>query len=187
MIIVLGTSEKEKESKYPTGEILIKGDALFKEYYNKPKETKLEFTDDGWFRTGDIGLYNPLENLFKILGRSSVDIIKSGGYKISALHIESILLEHPLIKECAVVALPDLMFGEKVAAIIVLKDDQPELPELTDWIKKKLPDYSTPKVLKFIEMIPRNAMGKVNKKQLVKEIFGDVLDSVKHQNIAQKS
>lgn len=161
---------------------------MFKEYYNKPKETKLEFTDDGWFRTGDIGLYNPRKNLFKILGRSSVDIIKSGGYKISALHIESILLEHPLIKECAVVALPDLMFGEKVAAIIVLKDPQhgSELPELTDWIKKKLPDYSTPKVLKFIEIIPRNAMGKVNKKQLVKEIFGDVLDSVKQQNIVGK-
>ncbi|XP_044729526.1 malonate--CoA ligase ACSF3, mitochondrial [Chrysoperla carnea] len=162
---------------YPVGEILVQGDTLFKEYFGKIVETKLEFTKDGWFRTGDTAMYDPRKKLFKIMGRTSVDIIKSGGYKISSLHIETIILEHPEIKETAVVGIPDNMFGEKVAAIVVLKNDQlNSVPAgFGEWLKSKLAEYSLPRIVRVTDELPRNAMGKINKKELAKQIFPDYM------------
>jgi len=95
------------------GELLISGPNVFQEYLNKPEATKKEFTEDGWFKTGDTA---KVENgIFKILGRTSVDIIKSGGYKISALDVERILLTHQNIQDIAVVGVEDLTWGQKVA------------------------------------------------------------------------
>lgn len=85
-----------------SGDLFIRGPTVFQEYWNKPEETKKEFID-GWFKTGDTAAYE--KGYFKILGRSSVDIIKTGGYKLSALEIESKLLEHPKILDVAVVPL----------------------------------------------------------------------------------
>ncbi|KAL9649387.1 hypothetical protein ABK040_014298 [Willaertia magna] len=159
------------------GELLIKGPNVFKEYYNKPDATKKSFTEDGWFKTGDTSLFDE-EGYYKICGRSSVDIIKSGGYKISALDIERVILGNEKIKECAVVGVPDEEYGERIGAIIVngMKDNQEPitLEELQKWCSQELAKYKLPTVLIVIpkgEEIPKNAMGKVNKKQLIKHFF----------------
>ena len=107
------------------------------------------------------------------MGRTSVDIIKSGGYKISALDIERHLLAHPHIAECAVVGVPDLTWGQQVAAIVVLKPDCAlTLAELRDWSRDQMASYVIPTQLKVVGEIPRNVMGKVNKKQLLGQVFG---------------
>jgi malonyl-CoA/methylmalonyl-CoA synthetase len=115
------------------------------------------------------------EGVYRILGRTSVDIIKSGGYKISALDVERHLLAHPSIREVCVVGLPDVTWGQKVAAIVVPVGGEGSaltLKELRDWSRDKMPSYHIPTVLKVVKDIPRNAMGKVNKKELVADLFG---------------
>ncbi|MFZ9588139.1 MAG: acyl-CoA synthetase [Chitinophagaceae bacterium] len=149
------------------GEILIKGANVFKSYWHKPDETAKAFTLDGWFKTGDMCV---IENeYYKIIGRSSVDIIKSGGYKISALEIEEVLRTHELVKDCAVVALPDEEWGEKiVVAIVGIKPEEDSV--LTKWIRTQLPNYKCPKLYIWVDDLPRNAMGKVVKTE-VKKLF----------------
>jgi malonyl-CoA/methylmalonyl-CoA synthetase len=97
------------------------------------------------------------------MGRLSVDIIKSGGYKLSALEIEAALLEHPFIAECAVVAMPDDTWGEAVSAAVVLKKGPLDLMALREWCKERLSVYKIPQRLKVVSELPRNAMGKVTK------------------------
>lgn len=156
------------------GELLVKGDSVFKEYYNKPQATEREFTLDHFFKTGDICKYVPEKRQFKILGRSSIDIIKTGGYKVSALEIETHLLAHQDIKECAVLGLKDEKWGEKVAVLAVTKPGkQIDLEALRTWAKSKLPEYAAPTVLKLVDELPKNAMGKVNKKELQKNYFSE--------------
>eukprot|EP00440_Ansanella_granifera_P044894 gb/GFBE01048655.1/.p1 GENE.gb/GFBE01048655.1/~~gb/GFBE01048655.1/.p1 ORF type:complete len:575 (+),score=152.72 gb/GFBE01048655.1/:1-1725(+) len=109
-----------------------------------------------------------LAKIYKILGRSSVDIIKSGGYKISGLEIESVLLQHAAIRECAVVGKPDETWGEKVTAVCVLeKDAKLELKELRDWGKERLASYKVPQELEIVTELPRNQMGKLEKKKIL--------------------
>ncbi|KAJ8971132.1 hypothetical protein NQ314_000864 [Rhamnusium bicolor] len=154
------------------GELLVKGEGIFKEYFNKPEVTKKEFTEDGWFKTGDMCEYSPEKYKFRMLGRTSVDIIKSGGYKISALQIETKLLAHPDIAECVVLGISDDVWGEKIAAVIVPRSGSYiTLDGLREWAADKMPKYSLPSVLEIVKEIPKNAMGKVNKKELVKSIF----------------
>lgn len=163
----------KNEDKFE-GELLVKGDSVFKEYYNKPEATKREFTLDHFFKTGDICKYVPKKRLFKILGRSSVDIIKTGGYKVSAIEIETHLLAHEDIKECAVVGLKDEKWGERIAVLVVVKPDKKiDLEIIQAWAKSKLPEYAAPRVLKLIDELPKNAMGKVNKKELLKIYFSE--------------
>jgi malonyl-CoA/methylmalonyl-CoA synthetase len=151
------------------GEIQVKGPNVFHEYWNKPEETKKTFTADGWFKTGDIALDD--KGSYKILGRNSVDIIKSGGYKISALEIEDVLRAHPMIKDCGVVGLPDEEWGEIVAASLLLNDGPLDMDALKNWLKEKLPGYKIPRKFMVQEYLPRNVMGKVTKKEL-KKMFG---------------
>lgn len=154
-----------------SGDLYIKGPTVFQEYWQKPEETKKEFVN-GWFKTGDTARYE--NGYFKILGRSTVDIIKSGGYKLSALEIESKLLEHPKIIDIAIVPLPCETWGNKVAALIVCREGQKLEPaELKEWAESKIPSYSFPTVIKFADVLPRNANGKVNKKELIREVFTD--------------
>lgn len=96
------------------GELLIKGPTVFRCYFNKPKATAKEFTNDGWFRTGDTSSFTEGKG-FKIIGRTSVDIIKTGGFKVGALEVETHLLSHPHIVDCAVVGIPDITWGQKVS------------------------------------------------------------------------
>lgn len=150
------------------GEIQVKGPNVFKEYWNKPEETKKTFTSDGWFKTGDIAIYDV--DSYKILGRNSVDIIKSGGYKISALEIEDVLRAHPMIKDCGVVGIPDEEWGEIIAASLVLTDDTLIIDTLKKWLREKLPGYKIPRNYIIQKDLPRNVMGKVTKNEL-KKIF----------------
>ena len=105
------------------GEIQIKGANVFTEYWNKPEETSEAFTSDGWFKSGDIAIFE--DGGYKIVGRNSVDIIKSGGYKISALEIEEILRTHPEINDCSVVGIPDDEWGELIGAGLIVENNCP--------------------------------------------------------------
>lgn len=164
-IRLVDENNKEVATDQP-GEIQVKGPSVFQEYWQKPEATKKAFTDDGWFKTGDIALVE--EGYFKILGRDSIDIIKSGGYKISALEIEEVLRKHDAIADCAVVGLPNEEWGEVVAAAIILADNTLDINELTLWAKTKLPGYKCPRTIKILDELPKNAMGKVVKNDLKK-------------------
>jgi malonyl-CoA/methylmalonyl-CoA synthetase len=143
------------------GEIQVQGPAVFSEYWDQPELTKDAF-QDGWFRTGDMAVLE--RGYYRIMGRLSVDIIKSGGYKLSALEIEAVLLEHPDIRECAVIGLEDATWGEIVAvAVVVTEATSFELDSLQEWCRQRLSVYKTPRRLLVLDALPRNAMGKVTK------------------------
>ncbi len=162
------TNEINEEVKGEPGEIQVKGKNVFLEYWNKPEATKSSFTPNGWFKTGDIAI---VENgYYRIMGRNSVDIIKSGGYKISALEIEETLRTHPAVKDCAVVGIEDEEWGEVVAAAIVSSGDQLDINKLRAWLKEQLPPYRVPRKFQVVKELPRNAMGKVTKNE-VKKMF----------------
>ena len=147
------------------GEIQIHGPTVFREYWGKPEATAATFTADRWFRTGDIAVRQ--NSVYRILGRSSVDIIKTGGYKVSALEIEEELRNHPAIDQCAVVGVPDPEWGERVAAAVVLKPGMSlALKPLRDWAKEFLAVYKIPSLLETVPELPRNAMGKVVKPEV---------------------
>jgi len=156
------------QSEKIPGEIQIKGENVFKEYWRRQQETEKAFLD-GWFLTGDSAVVE--DGYYRILGRNSVDIIKTGGYKVSALEIEETLRTHPDIKECAVVGIADNVWGERVATAVVLKGDHVmSLSELREWAKSRIASYKVPKELLLVEDLPRNAMGKVTKPD-VKTLF----------------
>ncbi len=157
--------ENEVEVEGGPGEIQVKGDNVFHEYWQKPEATRETFTQEGWFKTGDIAVYE--NGAYRILGRNSVDIIKSGGYKISALEIEEVLRTHPEIKECGVVGLADDEWGEIIGASIVLKSGENiDFEKLTNWLKERIPAYKLPRKFIIQEDLPRNVMGKVTKNEL---------------------
>ncbi|XP_066157417.1 malonate--CoA ligase ACSF3, mitochondrial [Euwallacea fornicatus] len=163
-------AQKSSDGSDPIGELLVKGPGLFSRYHERPETSKNSYTQDGWFKTGDLCKYSVDKKKFKILGRKSQDIIKSGGYKLSALEIESVLMGSPLVKDCAVLGIPDEKYGQKVAAVIASKDIKVE--ELVIWAEDKLPKYAVPKEWRFVDSVPKNAMGKVNKKELLQRVFG---------------
>jgi malonyl-CoA/methylmalonyl-CoA synthetase len=150
------------------GEVEVRGPNVFREYWRRPDATREAFRD-GWFRTGDMAL---MENgSYRLLGRVSVDIIKTGGYKVSALEIEEVLRDHPAVAECAVVGLPDDEWGERVAAAVVPRVPAPvSLNALREWASPRLAKYKLPTRLAIVESLPRNAMGKVVKNE-VKRVF----------------
>ncbi|XP_054626808.1 malonate--CoA ligase ACSF3, mitochondrial [Dunckerocampus dactyliophorus] len=152
------------------GELQVRGPSVFKEYWNKPQETKESFTDDGWFKTGDTAVFK--DGVYWIMGRTSVDIIKSGGYKISALEVERHLLAHPDITDVTVIGAPDATWGQKVTAVVQLKEGQSlTLSDLKTWAREHLAPYTIPTGLLLVDEIPRNQMGKVNKKDLLRHFF----------------
>ncbi len=172
------------------GEIRVRGPTLFREYWGRPEATAAAF-EEGWFRTGDVATIEG--GYWRILGRSSTDIIKSGGYKISALEIEDVLRAHPGVADCAVVGLPDPEWGERVAAAVVVAESpdegaasggarpaspgggaagEAELRESLDvWARERLAGYKVPRRWLLVDRLPRNALGKVTKPDL-RTLFG---------------
>lgn len=149
------------------GEIQVQGPNVFKEYWEKLEATQEAFVE-GWFKTGDIAIET--DGRYRILGRNSVDIIKSGGHKISALEIEEIIRKNPIIKDCGVVGIPDEEWGEIVVAGLVLDDGIKSLPETFEpWLKELLPNFQWPRRYLLLNDLPRNVMGKVTKKELQKQ------------------
>lgn len=146
------------------GEIRVRGDSVFLEYWNNPAATTQSFID-GWFATGDIAVLD--EGYYRIMGRASIDIIKSGGYKLSALEIESVLLTHPAVAEVAVIGVEDATWGEAVVAVAVLRSGHAlDYADLKVWCGPKMSPYKFPKALRVVDRLPRNAMGKVTKPAL---------------------
>ncbi|KAJ1913345.1 hypothetical protein IWQ60_009255 [Tieghemiomyces parasiticus] len=184
-----------------SGELLVAGDAVFQEYWNRPDATRAAFllSDDGtrWFKTGDTASVghdsksgSPATNAslppgyWRILGRNSQDILKSGGYKLSALEIERQLLAHPQVADVAVVGVPDETLGQTVAAIVQVVPPETDSVlmagtilspgALVEFCRPRMARYKIPRTWKLsTEDIPRNAMGKVNKKDLVRLYFPD--------------
>eukprot|EP01039_Chlorochromonas_danica_P004068 gene4068-4449_t len=151
------------------GELQVRGPSVFQEYLGNEKATTEAFSEDRWFRTGDMALVDE-EGYYRILGRASSDIIKSSGYKISALEIERELLSFPKIREAAVVAVADPIVGEKIVAVISPAVHGLAQEEIENFLMDRLAHYKRPKTYFFSEYIPRNHMGKVNKKTLLKDL-----------------
>jgi malonyl-CoA/methylmalonyl-CoA synthetase len=146
------------------GEIQIRGPAVFLEYWERPDDTRAAFTEDGWFRTGDTAIIE--HGRYRILGRSSVDILKTGGEKVSALEIEEVLLGHDAVSEVAVVGIDDEEWGQRVVAMVVA--ERPVEPEeLRQWVKDRLAPHKVPKEFHFTSTLPRNALGKTLKREVV--------------------
>ena len=147
-------------------EVQVRGPTVFLEYWQRPEATAAAF-QDGWFRTGDVAQFEG--GSYRILGRSSVDIIKTGGYKISALEIEEVLRTHPAVAECAVVGVEDVEWGERVCAAVELAPAcDLTLPQLQGWVKERLAPYKVPRALSVVRALPRNALGKVMKPEVAK-------------------
>lgn len=147
------------------GEIQVRGPGVFQEYWQLPDASGQAF-DGGWFMTGDAAVIE--DGHYRILGRRSVDILKTGGEKVSALEIEEILREHDHIEECAVVGIPDPEWGQRVAVAVVLREGcELDLAGLRAWAKQQLAPYKVPSRLLCLEQLPRNALGKVTKPNVV--------------------
>ena len=146
------------------GEIEVRGPNVFPEYWGKAEATRDTFRK-GWFRTGDTAV---IENgVYRILGRTSIDILKTGGHKVSALEIEETLRQHDAIAECAVVGIADPEWGERIAAAVVLREGTTlDLASLRTWARASLTAYKLPSRLLVLDALPRNAMGKVVKPSL---------------------
>lgn len=191
-IIKEGEEVNQETGRERSGEIQLRGPTIFREYWRNPKATASEFVDDGdgmgrWFKTGDVAVRRPVPSaaaaqpwahgpLYFIQGRKSADIIKTGGEKVSALEVERELLSLPQVAEAAVVAVPSGQWGHKVGAVLVLDNEVVKKWSALDMrraLKDRLANYKIPQVMRLVDHIPRNAMGKINKKQLVKSIFPD--------------
>jgi malonyl-CoA/methylmalonyl-CoA synthetase len=143
------------------GEIEVRGPSVFAEYWGQPAATREAFCN-GWFRTGDTAIVE--RGVYRILGRTSIDILKTGGHKVSALEIEETLREHPAVAECAVVGVPDAEWGERVGVAVVLSDGNSlDLALLRTWAKEFLAAHKVPSRMLVLDALPRNAMGKVTK------------------------
>lgn len=154
------------------GEIEVRGPGVFLEYWRRPEATAEAFRAGRWFRTGDVAVVE--DGYYRILGRRSVDIIKTGGFKVSALEIEEVLRTHPAIAECAVVAVEDPEWGERVcAAVEVRGGEELTLEALLPWARERLAPYKLPRALRAVDALPRNAMGKVVKPEVAR-LFASV-------------
>lgn len=157
----------ESGSELPAGsagQIEIRGPQVFSEYWQRPAETAASFRD-GWFVTGDEGVVR--DGYWRILGRRSVDIIKTGGYKVSALEIEEVLRRHEAVADLAVVGVEDADWGECVCGVLVLEAGATlDLATLRSWCKERLAPYKAPRHIVVLPELPRNAMGKVVKPPL---------------------
>ncbi|CPZ44848.1 Probable fatty-acid-CoA ligase FadD [Mycobacteroides abscessus subsp. abscessus] len=145
------------------GQLQIQGPTLFSGYHNLPEKTAEVLTEDGWYRTGDVAVIDA-GGMHRIVGRESVDLIKSGGYRIGAGEIETVLLGHPGIVEVAVVGVPDDDLGQRIVAYVV--GDVAE-DDVIGFVAQQLSVHKRPREVRRVDALPRNAMGKVLKKELI--------------------
>ncbi|MGN0062995.1 MAG: acyl-CoA synthetase [Nocardioides sp.] len=156
------------------GHLQVRGATLFDGYLNRPEATAEAWTEDGWFRTGDVAVVTA-DGAHRIVGRESVDLIKSGGWRIGAGEIESTLLGHPAVAECAVVGEPDDDLGQRIVAHVVARTGVDVAgaagerlgAELVDLVGAELSAHKRPREVRFATSLPRNEMGKVQKKRLL--------------------
>ncbi|GAA3018743.1 acyl-CoA synthetase [Actinokineospora globicatena] len=146
------------------GEIEVRGPNLFLGYLNRPEATAEAFRD-GWFRTGDVATRSA-DGWVRIVGRRATDLIKSGGYKIGAGEIENALLEHPDVVEAAVTGEPDDDLGERIVAWVVTGKRRPSEQDLADHVARLLSPHKRPRVVHYLDALPRNELGKITKRAL---------------------
>jgi malonyl-CoA/methylmalonyl-CoA synthetase len=165
---IVGDDGSEAES----GELWVAGPSVFAGYHGREEATKEAFVverGDRWFRTGDTVARDP-DGLFRILGRTSVDILKSGGYKLSAPEIEEAMREHPAVADVAVVGLPDPDWGDRAVACVVAREGLESScteNDLRAFLKTRVAPYKVPRQIVLMCELPRNALGKVIKPALV--------------------
>jgi malonyl-CoA/methylmalonyl-CoA synthetase len=148
------------------GEVAVRGPTLFQGYLNRPDATRAAMDDAGFFYTGDIATLAE-DGEVRIVGRRATDLIKTGGYKVGAGEVEAALLDHPAVREAAVVGAPDDDLGERIVAYVALYEGRTATgEELADHVAKQLAPHKRPRAVKLVEALPRNAMGKILKKQL---------------------
>jgi fatty acid CoA ligase FadD36 len=145
------------------GELQLTGPTLFDGYLGRPEATAASYTEDGWFRTGDIAAV-AADGTHRIVGRASTDLIKSGGYRIGAGEVENALLAHPAVREAAVVGAPHPDLGQQIVAYVVA--DGVAAQELTDFVASRLSAHKRPRAVRFLAELPRNALGKPQKRLL---------------------
>jgi malonyl-CoA/methylmalonyl-CoA synthetase len=160
------------------GEILVRSNGMMTRYWGRPGETAASFRD-GWFATGDMARQDR-DGYGTILGRKSVDFVKSGGFKISTREVEDVLRRHPLIREVAVVGAPDRVWGQRVVAAVVLRSaagpspsSKALLEELSAFCARSLADYKRPREVRILEDLPRNALGKIQKHRILESARED--------------
>jgi fatty acid CoA ligase FadD36/malonyl-CoA/methylmalonyl-CoA synthetase len=146
------------------GPIGVRGANVFSGYLGNQEATAAALSADGWFATGDLGVFEP-DGQLRIVGRQSTDLIKSGGYKIGAGEIENALLAHPAVAETAVIGVPDDDLGERVVAYVIVQESI-AADELIDHVASSLAPHKRPREIRFVDALPRNDMGKVQKKLL---------------------
>jgi len=155
------------ESAAGPGELWVRGPSVFRAYWQRPDATASAFVGD-WFRTGDLAVRDP-DGAVRLLGRASVDILKSAGYKISALEIEEVLREHPDVAEVAVVGLPDEALGDRVVAAVIARPGAAPGPDaIHAFGRARLPSYKAPREVVLVDDFPRTPLGKVQKAALVR-------------------
>jgi fatty acid CoA ligase FadD36 len=145
------------------GRLQVRGPTMFDGYLNRADATAEAFDTDGWYRTGDVAVVDS-DGMHRIVGRESVDLIKSGGYRVGAGEIETALLGHSGVAEAAVVGLPDEDLGQRIVAFVV-GDAEPQV--LIDYVAQQLSVHKRPREVRIVDALPRNAMGKVLKKELM--------------------
>jgi len=166
----VGTLLDTVQMRLVNDEVWIRGPSVFSHYWRDPDATSHAFTEDRWFRTGDVGVVDD-DGFLRLRGRSSVDIIKSGGYKLSALEIEQVLRRHDAVDEVAVVALDDPVWGQRAVAAVVLHDSAAlDADELIAWGKTQLASYKVPRTVHFVPSLPRNVVGKILKPVLAAQL-----------------
>jgi fatty acid CoA ligase FadD36 len=146
------------------GELQVRAATVFSGYLGRPEANATCFTEDGWFRTGDLAVIEP-DGTHRIVGRASTELIKSGGYRIGAGEVENALLSHPAVREAAVIGVPDEDLGQRIAAFVVAEGVGET--ELCDFVAKTLSVHKRPRSVSFVDELPRNAMGKVRKDRLL--------------------
>ena len=151
------------------GEVQIRGPHVCKGYWRRPEQTAAAFTDDGWLHTGDLGLREP-DGYYMLKGRAK-DLIITGGYNVYPPEVERVLREHPAVSACAVIGCPNAEWGEQVMAVIVLRpDSEATAGEIIEFCRQRLAAYKAPRRVLFVDSLPRNALGKVQKAQLRAEL-----------------
>ena len=153
------------------GEIAVRGAQVFLGYLNNEEATAEVRDGDGWFYTGDLAAIAP-DGAVRIVGRRATDLIKCAGFKVGAGEVEAALLEHPSVREAAVIGAADADLGERIVAFVVSTAPKIEAA-LIDHVAKLLSPHKRPREVHLVSALPRNAMGKVQKKLLVQMLQGD--------------
>ena len=149
------------------GSLQVRGKTLMGGYLDLPEATSATFTPDGWFRTGDAATVDA-DGVYRIVGRESVDLIKSGGFRVGAGEVEGALLAHPLVREAAVAGVPDDDLGQVIVAWVVC--DEVGGDDLIDWVAGGLSVHKRPREVIVVDSLPRNALGKVQKALLTESL-----------------